>query len=129
MNGKPLNRFGFIPKDHHSDMRGWVINPFDHLDPPGSVADCHAFSIEPGCRRGNHFHPGRDEQVVVLHGEIVIRDLETGHEEVMSPGRPGLMAIPPGVPHVFENRSGEVAVALCFSSGERDATMPDTVRV
>lgn len=80
------------------------------------MTDCHAFSIEPGCRRGGHVHPGRDEQVAVLCGEIFIGDTDTGLEERMSPARGGLLVIPPGVPHVFENRGAETAVALCFSS-------------
>lgn len=101
----------------HRDERGWVINPFDHLADPAAVTDCHAFSIEPGCRRGGHTHPGRDEQVAVLSGTIAIVDTETGHEEIMSPSRACLLVIPPGIPHAFENRSGETAVAVCFSSG------------
>lgn len=97
-----------------------MLNPFDHLpgaeEGIGRVTDCHAFSIGPGCRRGGHVHPGRDEQVAVLHGEIVITDTDLGSEEMMSPARAGLLVIPPGVPHLFENRGAETAVALCFSS-------------
>ncbi len=101
----------------HRDERGWVINPFDRLDDPAAATRCHTFSIEPGCRRGGHIHAGRDEQVAVLSGTVVIADMETGHEEMLSPSSACLLVIPPGVPHVFENRSGVTAVALCFSSG------------
>lgn len=116
MDGSPRSRFGFVEKEMHIDRRGWVLNPFDHLPGAGTVTDCHAFSIEPGCRRGGHVHPGRDEQVAVLHGEVFIGDTELGFEERMSAARGGLLVIPPGVPHVFENRGPETAVALCFSS-------------
>lgn len=116
MTGNPLNRFGYIPKDTHADARGWVINPFDHIGARATPGNCHAFSIEPGCARGNHSHQERDEQVAVLHGEIVIRDLDTGFEQTVTPESGGLLVIPPGVPHVFENRSKGTAVALCFSS-------------
>lgn len=127
MDGKLPNRFGSIPKETHADARGWVINPFDHLAQPGGMSCCHAFSIEPGCSRGSHSHPARDEQVLVLHGEIVVRDMGTGREEKVSPST-GLLLIPPGVPHVFENRTAETVVALCFSSGAVDPSAPDTVR-
>jgi len=117
MTGRDRNRFGSVPKEMHRDERGWVINPFDHLADPTAVTHCHAFSIEPGCRRGGHVHEGRDEQVAVLGGTVAIVDMETGHEAMMSPSSDRLLVIPPGVPHVFENRSGVTAVALCFSSG------------
>ncbi len=129
MSGDPRNRFGFISKDPHADGRGWVLNPFDHLASAGAITNCHAFSVEPGCSRGRHAHPGRDEQVAVLAGELAIVDLETGHEETLSPSRPGLLTIPPGIPHVFENRSAGTAVALCFSTGLLDGSLPDTVRL
>lgn len=127
MNGSPRSRSAFFPMDPHADARGWVLNPLEHTG-GGEVFHLHCFSVEPGASRGGHVHPSRDEHFVVLHGELTATDMETGEETVLSPDRPGVLVFEPGVPHVFRNGSGGVAVALCFSTSET-VDGEDTVRL
>jgi len=115
MSRKP-ERFGVLALDPHLDCRGWVVNPFADLPAGSSISDCHAFSVAPGARRGNHAHPERDERVAVLAGSLRATDLGTGTSLDLSSDEPRLLLIAPGVPHVFENTGSAVAVAICFST-------------
>jgi len=113
--------------DSHTDARGYVINPFEHLQSTALISNCHIFSIEPGHVRGNHTHPGRNEEVIVLAGELVIRmpDLE----EEYSLSAADILKIEPGVRHIFENENDSTAIAICWSSRRDEGYEgPDTIR-
>jgi mannose-6-phosphate isomerase-like protein (cupin superfamily) len=115
--------------DLHPDARGWVVNPFEHLQAGALPSHCHIISIEPGHARGRHVHPGRDEHFIALSGEIHVVDMDGGSVTVISGAHPELLVILPGVPHVFENRGSITAVAICFSSLVTDPALEDTVRL
>jgi dTDP-4-dehydrorhamnose 3,5-epimerase-like enzyme len=124
---KGVERFAFVALDPHADGRGWVINPFDGMPRGSGISNCHIFSTAPGACRGNHFHEDRDECVAVLSGSLWATDLDTGRQIELSPDSAGLLVIAPGVPHVFENRGGGIAVAICFSTARLDSSSPGTI--
>lgn len=98
----------------HRDNRGFVVNPFEHLSDTGDISNCHAFTIEPGCIRGNHTHEDRNEQVLVLAGEVTVTT--PGEIAVLTAKTPSLLTIPKGVSHTFRNRGSEAAAVICWSS-------------
>jgi quercetin dioxygenase-like cupin family protein len=113
--------------DTHKDSRGYVINPFDHLTSTSDISNCHIFSIEPGNVRGDHTHPGRNEEVIVLSGELVIRMPDQNEEYTLSEA--DILKIDPGVRHIFANENDSTAVAICWSSRrDKGYEGPDTVR-
>ena len=113
--------------EDHRDNRGFVVNPFEQVGNTGDISNCHAFSIEKGCSRGNHLHPGRNEQVLVLAGEITVES--NGKASVMSWKTPSILTIPSGEPHAFFNKGDETAVVLCWSSSRNGSYRgEDTVR-
>lgn len=112
--------------EEHRDDRGWVVNPFDHLDSTGEVSHCHAFSVEPGCTRGGHAHPGRNEEILVLAGRLEVRTDEGAH--LLDTSRLRILELGPGEAHTLTNRWESTAVAICWSSREKTGYGgPDTV--
>ena len=111
----------------HKDQRGFVVNPFEHLDNTGDITNFHAFSIEKSHSRGNHFHPARNEQVLVVAGEITV--ITTAGTTRLNAGTPSILTIPEGMRHTFSNESDETAVVLCWSSRKNENYQgEDTVR-
>ena len=112
--------------DDHRDHRGFVVNPFELLANTGDISNCHAFSIEPGYARGNHTHPARNEQVLVLSGAITVKQKDGS--TTLSAAMPSILTIPRGIRHIFENNSTETAVVICWSSEREESyTEDDTV--
>lgn len=112
--------------DDHADLRGYVINPFEHLQSTSLITNCHIFSIEPGHVRGNHTHHGRNEEVIVLSGQLVIRMPDQDEEYTLSEA--DILKIDPGVHHIFSNEKDSTAVAICWSSSrDEEYKGPDTV--
>lgn len=97
--------------DDHCDQRGFVVNPFEGVPETGSVSNCHAFSINPGCSRGGHSHPERNEKVLLLSGSITVN---AGEEECVL-SAPAFFEIPPGQSHAFHCAGGSSATVLCWS--------------
>ncbi len=102
----------------HRDSRGFVVNPFEYLAGTGDISNCHAFSIEPGCERGNHAHPARNEQILVLSGSITVKHRD--ENTTLSAGTPSILTIPEGIRHTFENNTKETAVVICWSSERKE---------
>ncbi len=111
----------------NKDQRGFVVNPFEHLENTGDITNFHAFSIEKNHSRGNHLHPARNEQVLVVAGEITVTT--TAGTTRLNSGIPSILTIPEGMQHTFSNESDETAVVLCWSSRrDEDYQGEDTVR-
>ena len=115
-----------ISLNDHRDNRGFVVNPFEHLADTGDISNCHAFSIEPGCARGNHTHPARNEQILVLSGTITIKLKDSS--TILSTSSSSILTIPAGTKHTFDNNTKETAVLICWSSERKEGyTGDDTV--
>ncbi len=110
----------------HRDERGFVVNPFNHIENTGDISNCHAFSIEPGCSRGNHTHPGRNEEVLVLGGKL---DITTPDKVVTtSAEKPEIICIPENTKHAFTNNTDTTATVICWSSKRQtNYTADDTI--
>lgn len=100
--------------DDHRDQRGFVVNPFQHLSDTGQITNCHAFSIEPGCKRGNHTHEDRNEQVLVLSGEITVTVPD--NSITLTAATPSILTIPRGTRHTFQNTGEVTSAVICWSS-------------
>lgn len=111
----------------NKDQRGFVLNPFEHLENTGEVTNFHAFSIEKGHSRGNHFHPARNEQVLVVSGEITVET--PAGTRVLNAYSPSILTIPGGMQHTFTNLGDKAAVVLCWTTTrDENYTGEDTVR-
>lgn len=97
--------------DDHRDNRGFVVNPFEGVLETGSVSNCHAFSINPGCSRGGHSHPERNEKVLLLAGSITVN---AGEDELVL-SAPAFFELEPGESHAFHCTGGSSASVLCWS--------------
>lgn len=97
--------------DDHRDNRGFVVNPFEDVCATGSVGNCHAFSINPGCTRGGHSHPERNEKVLLLSGSITV---SAGDDERTFTA-PALFELEPGESHAFHCSGDSSATVLCWS--------------
>ncbi len=109
--------------DDHRDNRGFVVNPFSHLNNTGDISNCHAFSIEPGCSRGNHTHPARNEQVLVLSGAVSVK--YCNKTVVLTAEFPSIFTIPEGIKHSFENDTQQTATLICWSSERKEGYRGD----
>jgi len=111
----------------HTDDRGFVVNPFEHMENTGDITNFHAFSIMKHQSRGNHLHPGRNEQVLVVAGEITV----TTSDGIitLNANNPSILTIPEGVRHTFSNKGDHAAIVLCWSSRRNnDYNGEDTLR-
>ena len=114
----------YIRLDDHRDHRGCVVNPFQHIADTGEISNFHSFTIEPGHFRGNHLHPERNEQVLVMSGTITV-DTPSG-TAILDGAVPSILTIPPGMQHTFSNEGAQTAVVLCWSSSrDRDRVLDD----
>ncbi len=104
--------------DDHRDERGFVVNPFEHLSNTGEISNCHAFSIEPGCTRGNHMHPARNEQILVLAGNISV--MHSSETTTLAAATHSILTIPEKIKHTFKNTGSKTAVVICWSSTRED---------
>lgn len=120
-----------LPKQFHSDRRGWVFVPFQaDLDPPPSGMDLsslHTVRTEPGAVRGNHYHPDAAEYLHVFGGTCTFHWEEDGRvlSEVLD-GDDRLIFVPAGTAHALENTgSGPVwLVALRGAAEAEPHTIP-----
>lgn len=106
--------------DDHRDNRGFVVNPFETLGDTGSVSNCHAFSINPGCSRGGHIHTERNEKVLLLSGSITVNSGSV--ETVLS--APAFFEVEPGESHAFHCRGCDPATVLCWSDSGPQGSVP-----
>jgi len=97
--------------DDHRDKRGYVVNPFEGVRDTGSISNCHAFSINPGCSRGGHSHADRNELVLLLSGSITVN---AGEDEFVLDA-PAFFEIPPGEGHSFHCTGDSSATVVCWS--------------
>ncbi len=112
----------------HRDARGVVLEP---LGPDAIPAqrNVHLVLTEPGCIRGNHYHPLGTEVAVVL-GPALVRLREEGEVRDLhiAEGQACRLTIPPGVAHAFQNTGTRPTVLVAFNTVALDRSNPDVVR-
>lgn len=92
------------------------------------IGDLHAVSLEPGACRGNHFHPGSREWLLVFGGPAVLAWREkgcAGVEQISIEGNgPRLFEIPAGVEHALQNRSERRIYLVALRTAGKQETVP-----
>jgi dTDP-4-dehydrorhamnose 3,5-epimerase-like enzyme len=116
------------------DARGWNTHPFDESAlREGAFANIHMVSMEPGSIRGNHKHIIQTEQVLIVGGPVLFVALGEAagerFEKIFQPGEQLLIAIAPGVAHVFHNIGSVTTYLLCASDLAFDPSNPDMSHV
>lgn len=124
--------FDIEPLVDHVDPRGFLIEllRFRDFGIPGE-GQLYTFSIEPGKRRGDHYHLRKREWFTCVHGEAVVllssSDGQTGACRI-SPREPRIVYAAPGTAHALLNDTNEVAVIVSYGSEQHDPNDEDTYR-
>ena len=111
-----------------TDERGLVFEPlrpseFTHQQ------NAHVVLTQPGCIRGNHFHP-RGTEICVIKGPALVRireDSKILDFDVIS-GEVKRFLFPPGVAHAIQNTGEELLLLISFNTIAHDPASPDVVR-
>ncbi|CAM8410812.1 RfbC dTDP-4-dehydrorhamnose 3,5-epimerase and related enzymes [Candidatus Methylopumilus universalis] len=114
----------------HSDVRGFLYEAFRFTSqsiPKGGQV--YIYSMEPGARRGDHFHIEKSEWVICVSGRVRLL-LKTEQDEKVSKeldGRkPELIFLAPRTSHALMNESKDIAIIIAYSSEEFHPDHPDT---
>jgi oxalate decarboxylase/phosphoglucose isomerase-like protein (cupin superfamily) len=113
-----------------SDPRGdlfEVIRFTDHEVPVGG--QIYTFSINPGFRRGDHFHKIKREWFCCLLGNVkVLITTADGENQAieMSRKEPKILYAGPGTTHALINETDSPVVIVSYSSTQHDDEHPDT---
>lgn len=128
MTARPATRTLIETVSTFEDTRGAVFEP---LGAAGLAAqrNTHVVLTEPGCIRGNHYHPVGTE-ISVLRGPAFIRLREDGvlRDLEVPAGQTWRLTIPPGVVHAFRNPGPGPMLLVAFNTEEHDPAKPDAVR-
>jgi len=114
----------------HTDPRGSLFEILRFKDediPPGG--QLYTFSIEPGQRRGDHYHVRKREWFICVHGEaVLLLESEKGEKArvVLSAKNPAIVYSAPGTSHALINNLKEPAVIVSYGSKQHDPNDPDT---
>lgn len=98
----------------------------DRIPAEGQV---YTFSLNPGVRRGDHYHLTKREWFTCVHGQVtVLLDDLHGRTEVveLDADRPAIIYAAPGTTHALVNRSSGVSVVVSYGSRQHRDDDPDT---
>jgi dTDP-4-dehydrorhamnose 3,5-epimerase-like enzyme len=114
----------------HKDDRGFLFEVlrFKDDDIPGN-GQLYTFSIEPGKRRGDHYHKKKLEWFTCVHGEvIVLLSHDSGKSEavILNAVNPRVVFAGPRSSHALINRNEHPAIILSYSSKQHDPDDHDT---
>ena len=103
---------------------------FEILDVP-EAGYIYTFTINPGARRGDHYHEQKREWFTCVAGRVTIL-LETpeGKKEriILDAEHPRIVYNAPGVAHAFLNETATPAVMVAYGFPRHDPSNPDTVK-
>ena len=124
------NPFEIRPLTLHSDERGNLFEVLRFLDEdvPGQ-GQLYTFTINPGHRRGDHFHEHKREWFTCVWGCAEI--LLTGPDEhnlacTLSANDPTIIYVAPGTAHALINRQETPTCILSYASKQHDPEDEDT---
>lgn len=123
--------FDIVPLENHSDPRGnlFEILRFKDWGVPGE-GYIYTFTINPGQRRGDHYHERKLEWAACVAGEaVVLFEDKDGNQTkaVLTPEKPTLVYFGPGTSHAFYNESDKPAVLISYGSKQHDPNDQDTI--
>jgi dTDP-4-dehydrorhamnose 3,5-epimerase-like enzyme len=116
----------------HVDDRGRLFEILRFLDDdvPGQ-GYIYTFSVNPGVRRGDHYHHIKREWFTCVHGSVtVLLDDLKGRTAVVEliADKPAIVYAGPGTTHALLNQTSEAAVVLSYGSRQHEHGDPDTYR-
>lgn len=122
--------FDVLKLRKHSDSRGFLFEILRFVDHsiPGQ-GQVYVFSIEPGRRRGDHYHLRKQEWFTCVYGRVVVL-LSSSEGRVMaceiSVDDPSLVYAAPATAHALLNETGDVAVVVSYGSEQHTPDDEDT---
>lgn len=121
-----------IDLDIHSDKRGvlFEIMRFKDQNIPGK-GYLYTFSVNPGARRGDHYHKRKKEWFSCIYGEaiVLIEDKKGNKEKIkLRASKPKLLYFGPYTSHAILNKSKKIAVLVSYGSKQHDPHDEDTFR-
>ena len=123
--------FDMLPLKSYVDTRGMLFEILrfkDHNIPCGG--QLYTFSIEPGQRRGDHYHTKKREWFTCVHGEAIVL-LSNGDKKIaisVSQKEPKIIYAGPYTAHALINTTDEPAVIVSYGSKQHDPDDEDTYR-
>ena len=123
--------FDILQLTAHTDPRGGLfeILRFADQEVPGG-GQLYTFTINPGMRRGDHFHTRKREWFTCALGRAVVllTDTRSGREQVveLDAARPAIVYAGPYTAHALLNRGESVAVIVSYGSEQHHPEDPDT---
>jgi len=114
----------------HVDPRGRLFEILRFVDDGISgEGQLYTFSLNPGVRRGDHYHREKREWFTCVHGRVLVLldDLHGTTEVVeLAADRPMVVYAAPGTTHALVNETSEVAVVISYGSVQHSDDAPDS---
>ena len=117
----------------HIDDRGWVVNPAELARLlPGEMDFIHMGSLEGGKIRGNHYHTGSTEWLLICNGFVTVKwkNIRDGGIQTrdLTVKKPILLEIKNDVIHAVKNVNSETVFMLAFCTrGTRETIRCDSL--
>jgi len=116
-----------------SDERGdSYVLPRRALEFLGSFEHVHVTTIRPGHVRGNHYHAGRRELILVLARDAWSAHWDNGEDGSCTcrelSGGAFALVIPPNVSHAIQNDGNQDIWLAAVTSEKFDPQNPDAIR-
>jgi dTDP-4-dehydrorhamnose 3,5-epimerase-like enzyme len=121
-----------IDLEIHTDKRGvlFEIMRFKDQNIPGK-GYFYTFSVNPGARRGDHYHKRKKEWFACIYGEavVLIEDKKGNKEKIkLTSSKPKLLYFGPYTAHTVLNESDGVAVLVSYGSKQHNPKDEDTFK-
>ena len=111
----------------HKDERGVL---FEAIYPPNGGC-VYVFTIEPGHRRGDHYHKEKHEWFTCVVGRVtILLETKEGKKEkiMLDAQNPKVVYNVAGITHAFLNEMSDTAMVVCYGSRRHDPDDPDTFK-
>ena len=82
----------------------------------------YVYTVEPGARRGDHFHKNKEEWFFCVSGtlELLIKTKKGGVRKEISSDSPEIVYVAPGTIHTLINKTKKKCVVVAYASKELD---------
>jgi dTDP-4-dehydrorhamnose 3,5-epimerase-like enzyme len=122
--------FDSLELARHTDERGFLfeILRFMDLNIPGE-GQLYTFSINPGKRRGDHFHHKKREWFTCVSGKAtVLLSHQNGNKQAfqLSSDYPTVVYAGAGTAHALTNKFNDTAVIVSYGSTQHEVDDNDT---
>lgn len=116
--------------ERHVDPRGFLCEILRFQDEAISGGgQLYFLTVNPGQRRGDHFHHQKHEWFICVSGAVEILLAAPNKEKLVVAARgeqPQLIYCAPGTAHAMRNVSDAPAILVSYGSQQHDSQDPDT---